>query len=207
MRSFFATTHDDWTDPAGQLHAYLVPDTSYVQWAQPIRERLDIVPFLAVQPQSALHATVQRFPFLLSEITQEQIDTLRNTAREGFADFASLELTFGAPSLMADAVVTYGGDPNNLPEGWKNLVERVRSVAQEALGPEGVHYAPPFGPHITLAYGTNDGEDSVIEDVLGEQSEAGTITFQDLAWCAVHQFPDRGIYTFTELFRTPFAKA
>lgn len=208
MKSFFATTRDDWTDPKGQLHAYLVPDKSYLEWALPVRQRLESVPFLAVQPESALHATVQRFPFLLGEISSTQLDALAENALAGFRDFPVLELTFGPPSLMSDAVVTYGGDPDNLPSGWVSLVERVREIAWQTFGEEGVHYAPPFGPHITLAYGIGNGEDTVIGAALGQSpSPADTQTFSHLAWCAVHQFPDRGIYTFTELFRTPFGTA
>lgn len=208
MKSFFATTHDDWTDPKGQLHAYLVPDKSYLEWALPVRERLESVPFLAVQPESALHATVQRFPFLLGEMSSAHLDALADNALAGFRDFPCLELTFGPPSLMSDAVVTYGGDPDDLPAGWMSLVEHVRAVACQTFGEEGVYYAPPFGPHITLAYGIGNGDDGVIDATLGESSSpAGTLIFSDIAWCAVHQFPDRGIYTFTELFRTPFGQA
>lgn len=192
MRDFFSTTVDDWTDPAGQLHAYLIPDGDFLAWARPALAALEPFPCLATQPEGGLHATVQRFPHLLSEEVDVEAFARAVAARRP----GPLELDFSAPISDGTAVLTLGRG-----SGWERLIEAVRGACAEVKGQRAVHYDPPFGPHITLAYGIGDGDD---EEILAALGGAGTPPAQrltELAWCAVHQM--EGTYTFEVLATTP----
>lgn len=192
MRNFFDTTVDDWTDPAGQLHAYLLPDEEFLSWVEPGLEALSAFDCLAPQPPQALHATVQRFPYLLSSPCDVEAFAAAVAERRPGA----VELSFARPTSDDLAVISLGRGT-----GWEELTEAVRSAAAEVGGDPAIHYNPPFGPHITLAYGVGDGDSEEILAALAEIPEPPAQRFTELAWCAVHQV--EGTYTFEVLTTTP----
>lgn len=56
LADFFAGTVDDWSDPGGMLHAYLVPDAATIDRLRPALRALEPLDFLAPQLPEALHA-------------------------------------------------------------------------------------------------------------------------------------------------------
>ena len=229
VADFFATTVDDWDDPAGMLHAYLVPDDAAVGRLRPILDALAPLPFVAAQPPGALHATVQRFPRLVRDLSEADREGLREAAamelgglRAAAAEASGLEegpeagpsgspaaatgpvaLSLGGVVVTDDSVVLRAA-----PDGrWRALTAAVRRAAAAVLGEEAARYAPPPVPHLTLAYGTAAGDDAEIREALAGLDAANTpfgeIAFPEVAWCAVHQHRDRGTYTFETLFTTP----
>lgn len=204
VTDFFANTVDDWTDPGGQLHAYLVPGDEVRRRLVPALETLRGLGFLARQPIEALHVTVQRFPFLLGELEDAPLDHLREVGSHVLAEMAPIRFEFGPPAPVGDSVIVRA----RLGEDWERVTQSVRAIAQEALGAEALRYEPPFGPHLTLAYATAAGEDSAVATALASDGRAlrpvGEATFTEVAWCAVHQNRAVGTYTFETLFATPF---
>lgn len=202
VSSFFAGTVDDWDDPAGMLHAYLVPDGSVLDRLVAPTLALDALPFLAVQPREALHVTVLRFPFLIRSLSESQLAELAAAAGRSSAGTGPLLLDFDEPHATADSVLLRA-DP---VDGWHRLVAAARAAAAEALGEGAGRYAPPPAPHLTLAYATAEGDDGEIEAALWHGAEPhrfGQVVFDRIAWCAVHQNRDAGTYTFETINETP----
>lgn len=202
VTSFFAGTVDDWSDPTGQLHAYLVPEAQVVASLLDTLGALGKLPFLAIQPPEALHATVLRFPFLIGELPAGRLADLGAAAVRHCSGTGPLHLDFDEPHPTADSVLLRAAATGD----WDALVDAARAAAVEALGEEARRYAPPPAPHLTLAYATAEGSDAQIVDALagdGPPRRLGAVTFDALAWCAVHQNRDAGTYTFETLFETP----
>ncbi|MFT3889347.1 MAG: hypothetical protein QM713_14460 [Arachnia sp.] len=203
VTDFFATTVDDWTDPSGQLHAYLVPCADVHLRLTPALDTLRGLGFLAPQPIEALHATVQRFPFLVGDLDDAALARLRAAGERAGVGLAPVRFAFGAPGPAGDAVIVRAesGEP------WERITGAVRQIAEEALGPEALHYGLPFGPHMTLAYATATGDDATVTAALAADERAtvplGEVEFTEIAWCAVHQNRAVGTYTFDTLFVTP----
>ncbi|MFT4229780.1 MAG: hypothetical protein QM602_05775, partial [Microbacterium sp.] len=149
------------------------------------------------------HATVQRFPFLVRDLDGAELVALRDAGRR-LAALGPITLDFDAPAPAGDAVVVRA----RVEEDWGVLSHTVRDAAALALGDEARRYGPPFGPHMTLAYGTATGHDADVHSALGAEPDAaaqlGVVTFAELAWCAVQQNRDAGTYTFEVLFTSPF---
>lgn len=203
ITSFFATTVDDWSDPAGQLHAYLVPAERARMAMLPAMAAIADVPYLGVQPESALHATIQRLPFMRSSMTAEDVAALENEAARVFAELAPITLRFASPIITHDSVLLLA---EHTPE-WDALTSAVRRAAS-VLGENASHYDPPYGPHISLAYAKDDGPKADIATALGETASEvlGDVTFDSVAWCAVHRNPGAGTYTFDIITETPLAE-
>lgn len=208
MQDFFSVTATEhWNDPTGQLHAYLVPSEDFRIWCDPLLRAAATVDFLAPQPREALHATVHRFKPMGSEITQATWDALEEASKTYLADLAPLEVKLSPPTAMHDAVVFFGE-----LEGWDELIAAVRAAAHEVLD-DAFHYNPPFGPHMTLAYGVAEGDDALIEQALSEAFADQIIAapvpefFTELHWCLVHQDRAKGIYTFDTVMTVPFGRA
>ena len=205
VEDFFATTVDDWTDPAGMLHAYLVPDATTLGRLAPVVAAISQLDYLAPQPIDALHATIQRFPFLIRDLDGAALGRLRGIATDDGTRLAPVRLRFDAPAPVVNAVLIRAvGD-----DQWAGLLRVVRGAATAALGPRAEHYGPPFGPHITLAYATATGDDGEIASALAADSSTaapvGEMVFREIAWCAVHQNREAGTYTFETLFATPLS--
>ncbi|MGO1592647.1 MAG: 2'-5' RNA ligase family protein [Ancrocorticia sp.] len=202
VQSFFATTQDDWTDPSGMLHAYIVPSSVPKQRLAEAAATLTGLSFVAPQPTEALHGTIQRFPFLLRDLDQDAIDQLETSAQNAAAKLQPFDLSFGAARVTKDSVLASA----EIGPSWEALVKVTRSAAQAALGPEALRYDPPFGPHMTLAYAVSDGPDEEIDDALrsgpGTSEPIGPVTVGEIVWCAVHQNRNQGTYTFEPLFST-----
>lgn len=203
VTDFFAITIDDWHDPAGALHAYLVPNAEERARLAPARSAAREVPFLAVQPEAGLHATIVRLPPLVSELDSDDLPGINARATESGRQLGSLTIEFGGPQVTADSLlVSARGD-----ERWDALVELVRGAVRPASSGNVDRYPSPRAPHITIAYATGDGEDALIRRALaatpGAEAELGAITFEHIAWCAVHQNREVGTYTFEVLFTTP----
>lgn len=196
MEDFFATTVDDWTDPAGMLHAYLVPDAAAVDRLLPSVAAVGTLPFLAAQPAQALHATILRLPFR-ADLGPDELTALAAAAAERAS--SPITLTFGAPAPVVNSVLVRA-TPG--PE-WDALVDHVRESAAAALGEDARRYGPPFGPHMTLAYATASGSDQEVVATLGDAAPLGPVTFTEVAWCAVHQNRAEGTYTFETVLTTP----
>lgn len=204
VSSFFAGTVDDWSDPSGQLHAYLVPEDVVLEWLQEPVRALEPLSFLATQPRRALHATVLRFPFLIRDLPEDGLARLSAASAQRCLTVGPLLLDFDEPHPTADSVLLRA-EPTS---AWSRLVDAARAAAVEALGEEARRYAPPPAPHLTLAYATGEGEDSEIVAALdGDRPprRLGTVTFDRLVWCAVHQNRTSGTYTFDTLFHTPLS--
>ena len=202
VSDFFATTVDDWDDPSGALHAYLLPDDATVDALRPALAALEPLDYLAVQPASGLPATVLRFPSIIAELGADPLRDLEAAVAAAAAGQGPLELTFGEPHPTSDSVLLAA----NADEGWDSLVELIRRAGKQALGDGADLYAPPFAPHLTLAYATGDGDDARINELLDEAGacvQLGPVRFGQIAWCAVHQNRFEGTYTFDVLFHTP----
>ncbi len=206
VTDFFATTVDDWDDPGGMLHAYLIPDAAMKDRLASASAALaapGLHAFLAPQPRAALHVTVQRFPFLVVELDAERLTDLAERATRSTSSLAPVLLDFGAPTPAAASVLVRA-EPD---ARWQALVSAVRDSASAALGPDARRYEPPADPHITLAYATATGEGAAIRSALeshtGAASPLGEAVFSEVAWCAVHQNRSEGTYTFETLFSTP----
>lgn len=203
VSDFFATTVDDWTDPSGQLHAYLVPNADGLARLAPAVAAVSGLAYLAPQPIEALHATILRFPFLVSELDDDALARLADAASRLGAVLPPVELTFDEPAPVVNSVLTRAtpGPP------WTELIRVVRGAAVQAFGEKAGHYDPPFGPHITVAYATGPGEDEEIAAALAADPAAsapiGPLVFPSIAWCAVHQNRAAGTYTFETLVTTP----
>ena len=204
VSDFFATTADDWTDPTGQLHAYLVPDAATRERLARAVAAVAGLGYLAPQPVDGLHATVQRFPFLIGELGEAALARLRESAAASAAGLPPVRLGFGEVVPTVNSVLVLATPDDQ----WAAVVNLARTTAAAALGDAALHYQPPFGPHITIAYATGDGDDDEVLAALAENGEigpAGEMVFTDLAWCAVHQNKVEGTYTFETLFTTPLA--
>lgn len=204
VSDFFATTADDWTDPTGQLHAYLVPDAATRERLARAVAAVAHLGYLAPQPIDGLHATVQRFPFLIGELDEATLTQLQESAAASAAGLSPVRLGFGEVVPTVNSVLTLATPDDQ----WAAVVDLARTAAAAALGDAALHYQPPFGPHITIAYATGEGADSDVVAALadaGADGPAGEIVFTELAWCAVHQNKAEGTYTFETLFATPLA--
>lgn len=203
VHDFFATTVDDWTDPSGQLHAYLVPDGAGLARLAPAVAAVSHLSYLAPQPIEALHATILRFPHLIRDLDGAALARLREAAMALASEVPPVRLGFGEPGPVVNSVLTRA----EADEQWEGLIRVVRGAALEALGADAARYGPPFGPHITIAYATAAGEDAQVAAALAADpataAPVGTLVFTEIAWCAVHQNRDLGTYTFDTLFTSP----
>lgn len=203
VTNFFATTVDDWDDPAGVLHAYLVPEPNVRARLAPALEAVGEVPFLAAQPLEGLHATIVRLPVLVRNLADDDASLVMATATESGTALGPITLRFGSPHVTPNSLLVSapGG------ERWDALVALVRDAAAQVPGVDANRHPPPWAPHITLAYATSDGEDDVIRSALsatpGATNALNAVTFTKIAWCGVHQNRDAGTYTFDVLFETP----
>lgn len=203
VTNFFATTVDDWSDPAGALHAYLVPEAEVGFRLAPAVKAARRVPFLAVQPGNSLHATILRLPVLVRDLKDDDVALIRAEATRSGTSFGPLSLTFGTPHITSDSLlVSAPGD-----ERWDGLMAIVREVEARVFGPDGSQYPSPWAPHMTIAYAIAGGDDDAIlselSDTDGATAAIGPVTFTKIAWCGVHQNRDAGTYTFDVLFETP----
>jgi hypothetical protein len=201
VQSFFGTTVADWDDPAGQLHAYLLPDQNTLAPLDRAAKQLRGFDFLGVQPESAMHFTVQRFPHLLSE--RVPVTALAATAQSYLTGLGPLELKLGEATVTENSVIV----PASCVQ-WDELVARTRSAAEAVLprtaaGEVPLVYNAPR-PHITLAYARAAGE---IKQPPVASLWPRTVQIASLAWCAVHMDPADGVYTFDVLAESEFSPA
>lgn len=206
MRSFFETTVDDWNDPSGQLHAYLVPEADFVEYANEVQGRLREFRFIASQPLDALHVTVQRFPNIISDFYKDEyrehaLGVLEETSRDMLESSISPSFILEAPAVTENSVISMSLNSN----AFEVLNKNVRQVAEYALGKGALLYPPPPFPHITYAYGTASGDNIAVEEALEGIGDPPVQSFTSLSWCAVHQNRSSGTYTYETLFSTPLS--
>lgn len=203
VTNFFATTSDDWQDPAGALHAYLVPDGAVGARLTPALEVARGIPFLAAQPAPSVHATILRLPSLVRDLSDEDVALIRAEATRSGLSFGPITLDFGTPHLTADSLlVAASGGPR-----WEALTALVREVEAQVWGTDVNGYSSPWAPHMTIAYAVSGGDDDAVVSALsgrdGATTALGPVAFTKIAWCGVHQNRDAGTYTFDVLFETP----
>lgn len=164
------------------------------------------MPFLGVQPDEGLHATIVRLPPMVRDLNDEGIALMRTHATGAGRAFGPITIRFGAPHITADSLhVSAAGD-----QRWDGLIALIREAGAQIPGVDGNMYPPPWAPHMTIAYATAAGDDEQIRQSLAATPDAtaelGPLTFTSIAWCAAHQNRDVGTYTFEVLFGTPLGE-
>lgn len=204
MDNFFATTTDDASVQAGQLHSYLLPSlqtkTALAAYLAPLGQ----FDYLAPQPREALHLTVTRFKQASTDSLPAAIEQLTSAAE--ITALPALRGTWQAPICENSSVIMRCTLP-----GFAQLCEASERAAKRVLGADAVCYPRPYTSHLTLAYGVSSGpDDPVLESLenvkagLAEDVSADEL-FTSLAWCMVKQNPLAGTYTFQVLGVTEFA--
>lgn len=199
IENFFATTVDDWDDPGGMLHAYLIPDEASRGRLDAAAERLGGIDFLALQPSGALHVTVQRLRQLVRDLDSPAVSSLVEASSQRTELRGPVVLEFGPARPCRSGVVSEAAAGAE----WHEMIRLVREAATASLGADAVSFDPPSVPHITLAYAIGAGADAPIHRALEGVPSIGPILFQEIVWCAVHQNRRAGTYTFDRLAATP----
>ncbi|MCD4557573.1 hypothetical protein [Schaalia sp. lx-100] len=206
MRSFFETTEEDWTHPAGQLHFYLTPREDFAALVHPYEEALEASELVALQPSQALHATAQRLPFFADSPQAERIDEYIAALHAAFCEWDAPAITFTAPIVTEDSVLC----PSDNLDIWGRYTSRIRQCLTEVFGPEGTHFGPVPRPHITLAYGIGSGDSTELEKTLRNITAHEGLSTQNTFYSqpldhldivTVHQKISEGTYLFDTLNR------
>ncbi len=198
MKDFFTAKTDPWDDPSGQLHAYLLPGKDFIDWAIPILNRLGGCANLAVQPEEALHVTVQRIPHMRGDLSDHQIRHLLDATAHAVSSLKPWTMDFSSPEVTCDSVLCFGEPVDK----FHIVADAVRGAACDVLGSHACHYSAPPRPHITLAYAHGDADDAEAMKAVGDILPP-PVNCEQVVWCAVHQNIDQGIYTFDVIGRIP----
>lgn len=161
--------HSFFTNPAshigaeGQLHVWAMAKPELRNALEPFARSCDSFDYLGVQMSQDLHATVLRLA-----------PTDGNTAafiaafRRECGDLGRLRLPLGWPVPTEDSVICIG----EYSRKWEALITATQRASVQAFGKAAAPYDPPFGPHITIAYGIDDGSNAPIAAALRQVRSA-----------------------------------
>lgn len=189
MDTFFSSP-TSYIGGEGQIHIYALPDHNFAQLAAPYVKSLSNIDCVGVQPANSYHATVLRL-----QPADTNIAVLAQSLRNCLRGTQTVKIELQSPIIKNNSVLCIG----EKTPAWDNLTNAVLSACQAVLGKVGTPYVPPFGPHITLAYGIKAGDDNSILPYLGEAHKFATLNIDSLAIVRVFQDRDAGTYTFSHL--------
>ncbi len=161
MQSFFTNpaTH---IAPEGQLHLWAMASPVIREALQPFARVCEPFPFLGLQPTADLHATVLRLGPADGD-PSAFIDTFTREA----GGLGALSIPLGWPIVTVDSVLCRGEHT----EHWDALIAAAQRASIAAFGEDAAPYDPPFGPHVTVAYGVGEGSDTPVEEALARAKE------------------------------------
>ncbi|PIN51231.1 hypothetical protein CT171_05825 [Trueperella pyogenes] len=156
MHSFFTdpATH---IGPEGQLHVWAMAKAEVRSALAPFAQACAGFDCLGIQPLSALHATVLRLA-----PPDGDVAAFCAAFRRECEGLGELHLPVQWPVVMEDSVICVGP---KTPQ-WDRLICATERASIQAFGDEAAPYNPPFGPHLTVAYGVCDGIDEPIITAL-----------------------------------------
>ncbi|ETJ97169.1 hypothetical protein QP568_03775 [Propionimicrobium lymphophilum] len=207
MLNFFKYAQENWDNPAGQLHTYLLPGTNFAELAQPYLGILQESSVCAAQPNDSFHATIQRLPFFADdkEIC-DRIPAFGKELRKHFAKWPIPEINFSYPEVTKDSVLCFATKDS----GWTEFVDGVRKCSVNIFGEEASHFEGVPRAHLTLGYGVKDGSSEDLAKAIEAQNveekrhRSGAASFytaslDHVALVTVHQRPEEGAYVFSSI--------
>jgi 2'-5' RNA ligase len=118
---------------------------------------LDGLPGLNLVPAEWLHLTIQGVGYT-DETTAESISAVVDAVRAEFAALSALDLTFGRPVILGEAIAI----PPQPTEPLHQLLAAIRAGIGKAIGddavPSGPEQAAGFRPHLSIAYSHVDSD-------------------------------------------------
>lgn len=189
-----------WPWLRGALHVYALPDPALQAALTPFHAAIRAVPFCAVQPPEFLHATVTRLPWFLADPEIPPIETVTAALTDAIAGMAPFTIELGGPVITEYGVVVDGP----AAPAWDALVDGVRGVAT-ALDPGRALPSRPYGPHVSVGYGIDDGDGEQLRAPLAAVAVGGPLRLRvaQVHLLSVHQEPDAGMFTWDHVAVVP----
>lgn len=204
MDNFFSKAQENWTNPSGQLHLYLLPDDGFSVLSEPYLQIARESEICAQQPKNSLHATVQRLPFFANdEQIRSKIPLFGQELRRYFTGWQAPDLLFGLPEVTDDSLLCYS-EPT---DKWREYTRGVRSCAVSVFGGHAGHFPPVPRAHLTLAYGVAQAPSDALKERVAAQNKEErkhrgsfapfyAMKIDHVALVTVYQRPEEGIYLF-----------
>lgn len=162
MHSFFTNpaTH---IGPEGQLHLWAMAKQGMRNAAAPFAAVCEPFDCLGLQPPEAMHATVLRLAPADGDVA-----AFCTAFRRECVGIGELHIPIEWPLSTDDSVICLGTKSSQ----WDRLIGAAQRASACAFGDDAVAYDPPFGPHVTIAYGVSDGSNEAITAALRDVRDA-----------------------------------
>lgn len=190
MRSFFEQMAP-WPQNDGSLHLYALPDDAARERLDDAAALIDGVPNLPLVPDAWRHFTVRRLA-QFDNLKQAELSRLAECVTAELEHVGPFTLDVGTPQVHDQAVECVA----EAVPGWEALIEAAGRAA-EAFGGEVM--APPYAPHLTLAYATGDVPDADVRRRLADAPAIGSVPIGQVHLVSVTVRPELGWFDWVEL--------